>query len=164
MTAQDVIRDAGLILAAGLIAAPVAALLRVPIMIILLGFGIALGPTGVGLIENPVDGLGAQLVFTFGVAQAAPPARLVSPSPPPRGGMAVRSATSPSPASQHDSVRGEEARPASLERHLLAAARIQCLHEGGPSAPDAGTKRVHQLGHERAYASTARAVESPISS
>ncbi len=53
MTAQDVIRDAGLILAAGLIAAPVAALLRVPIMIILLGFGIALGPTGVGLIENP---------------------------------------------------------------------------------------------------------------
>ena len=85
MTAQDVIRDAGLILAAGLIAAPVAALLRVPIMIILLGFGIALGPTGVGLIENPVDGLGAQLVFTFGVAQAAPPARLVSPSPPPRG-------------------------------------------------------------------------------
>ena len=50
MTAQDVIRDAGLILAAGLIAAPVAALLRVPIMIILLGFGIALGPTGVGLI------------------------------------------------------------------------------------------------------------------
>jgi len=54
MTAQDVIRDAGLILAAGLIAAPVAALLRVPIMIILLGFGIALGPTGVGLIANPV--------------------------------------------------------------------------------------------------------------
>jgi len=58
MTAQDVIRDAGLILAAGLIAAPVAALLRVPIMIILLGFGIALGPTGVGLIENPWTGWG----------------------------------------------------------------------------------------------------------
>jgi len=68
MTAQEVIRDVGLILIAGLVAAPLAAFLRVPIMIVLVGLGVALGPTGVGLIENPVTGLGAQLVFTFGVS------------------------------------------------------------------------------------------------
>jgi cell volume regulation protein A len=66
--AQDVLRDVGLILLVGVVAIPVAALLRLPQMVVLLLGGVALGPSGADLIENPVEGLGAQLVFTLGVS------------------------------------------------------------------------------------------------
>jgi potassium/hydrogen antiporter len=66
--AQDVLRDAGLILAAGVVAVPVAALLRLPLIVVLVAAGAIVGPSVLGLVENPVDGLGAQLVFTLGVS------------------------------------------------------------------------------------------------
>lgn len=68
MNVQEVLRDAGLILGAGLVAAPLATLLRVPIMIVLLALGALIGPSALELVDNPVDGLGAQLVFTLGVS------------------------------------------------------------------------------------------------
>jgi potassium/hydrogen antiporter len=66
--AQDVLRDVGLILAAGVVSVPIAAVLRLPLMVVLLGAGIVVGPSVTDLVENPVEGLGAQLVFTLGVS------------------------------------------------------------------------------------------------
>ena len=66
--AQDVLRDAGLILAAGALSVPVALVLRLPRMIVLVAAGVLIGPSVTDLVENPVSGLGAQLVFTFGVS------------------------------------------------------------------------------------------------
>ena len=37
-------------------------------MVVLLVAGVVVGPSGADLVENPVDGLGAQLVFTLGVS------------------------------------------------------------------------------------------------
>lgn len=68
MDAQDVLLDVGLILLAGVVATPIAAVLRLPPMVVLLGAGIVIGPSVTDLVENPVDGLGAQLVFTLGVS------------------------------------------------------------------------------------------------
>lgn len=68
MDAHDVLRDVGLILLAGVVAIPLAAMLRLPRMAVLLAAGVLLGPSGADLVENPVDGLGAELVFTLGVS------------------------------------------------------------------------------------------------
>lgn len=68
MDTQDVLRDVGLILLAGVVAIPVAGLLRLPEMIPLLAAGVLLGPSGADIVENPVEGLGAQLVFTLGIS------------------------------------------------------------------------------------------------
>jgi cell volume regulation protein A len=66
--AQDVLLDVGLILLAGVVSTPIAAILRLPVMVVLLAAGILIGPSVTDLVENPVDGLGAQLVFTLGVS------------------------------------------------------------------------------------------------
>ena len=68
MDVQEVLRDIGLIVGAGLLAAPVAALLRLPVMLVLVGVGALIGPSVLGLVESPLGGLGAQLVFTLGVS------------------------------------------------------------------------------------------------
>jgi potassium/hydrogen antiporter len=68
MDSGEVLRDVGLILATGLAAVPLAALLRVPIMIVLVALGALIGPSVLDWVENPVDGLGAQLIFTLGVS------------------------------------------------------------------------------------------------
>ena len=68
MDTQDVLRDVGLILLAGVVAIPIASLLRLPQMIPLLAAGVFLGPSGADIVENPVEGLGAQLVFTLGIS------------------------------------------------------------------------------------------------
>ena len=68
MSAQDVLLDVGLILLAGVLSTPIAVLLRLPVMVVLLGAGIVLGPSVADLVDTPVDGLGAQLVFTLGVS------------------------------------------------------------------------------------------------
>ena len=68
MDVQDVLRDIGLILGAGLLSAPVAAFLRLPVMLVLVGAGALIGPSALGLVESPLEGLGAQLVFTLGVS------------------------------------------------------------------------------------------------
>ncbi len=46
----------------------VAALLRLPEMVVLVAAGVLVGPSVLGLVENPLDGVGAQLVFTIGVS------------------------------------------------------------------------------------------------
>ncbi|HEY7380676.1 MAG TPA: sodium:proton antiporter [Gaiella sp.] len=68
MDAQEVLRDVGLIVAAGLAAIPVAALLRLPNMIVMVAAGALVGPSALGWVSNPVTDLGAELVFTFGVS------------------------------------------------------------------------------------------------
>lgn len=66
--AHDVLRDVGLILLAGVVAIPLAALLRLPQMLVLLAAGVLIGPSVADVVENPVEGLGAQLVFTLGIS------------------------------------------------------------------------------------------------
>jgi len=68
VSAQDVLLDVGLILLAGVLSTPIAVLLRLPVMVVLLGAGIVIGPSVADLVDTPVDGLGAQLVFTLGVS------------------------------------------------------------------------------------------------
>jgi cell volume regulation protein A len=65
---EHVLRDFGLILGAGLVAQFVATFLRVPEMIVLVAVGALIGPSVLGIVENPLNGVGAQLIFTVGVA------------------------------------------------------------------------------------------------
>lgn len=65
---EQILRDFGLIVGAGLISQAIAALLRLPEMVVLVAVGAAIGPSVLGLVENPLDGVGAQLVFTIGVS------------------------------------------------------------------------------------------------
>ena len=68
MDVQEVLRSLGLILGAGLCAGPIALLLRVPQMIVLVAIGALIGPSALDIVENPLTGLGAQLIFTVGVS------------------------------------------------------------------------------------------------
>jgi potassium/hydrogen antiporter len=68
MDVQEVLRNLGLILGAGLCAGPIAVLLRVPQMIVLVAIGALIGPSALGTVDNPLTGLGAQLIFTVGVS------------------------------------------------------------------------------------------------
>ncbi len=58
----------GVILGAGLLAQLVATFLRIPEMIVLVATGALIGPSALGIVENPLKGVGAQLIFTLGVA------------------------------------------------------------------------------------------------
>lgn len=55
-------------LAAGLVSELVAALLRIPRMVVLLAAGVVLGPEALDAIDVPLDSIGAQLLFTLGVS------------------------------------------------------------------------------------------------
>src|SRR3954453_13194804 len=68
MEAEQILRDFGLIVGAGLLSQTIAALLRLPEMVVLVAVGALIGPSVLGLVENPLDGVGAQLVFTIGVS------------------------------------------------------------------------------------------------
>lgn len=68
MLTEEVLRQAGLVLAAGLLAVPLAAILRIPVMVAMLGMGLLIGPSALGFVHEPLGALGAQLVFTYGVA------------------------------------------------------------------------------------------------
>ena len=68
MEVEHILRDFGLILGAGLVAQFLATFLRVPEMIVLVAAGAVIGPSVLGLVENPLNGVGAQLIFTVGVA------------------------------------------------------------------------------------------------
>jgi cell volume regulation protein A len=68
MEAEQILRDFGLIIGAGLLSQAVAALLRLPEMVVLVAVGALIGPSVLGLVENPLEGVGAQLVFTIGVS------------------------------------------------------------------------------------------------
>ena len=68
MEVEHILRDFGIILGAGLVAQFLATFLRVPEMILLVAAGALVGPSVLGLVENPLNGVGAQLIFTVGVA------------------------------------------------------------------------------------------------
>ena len=68
MEVEQILRDFGLILGAGLVAQFVATFLRIPEMIVLVAVGALVGPSVLGIVENPLNGVGAQLIFTIGVA------------------------------------------------------------------------------------------------
>jgi potassium/hydrogen antiporter len=65
---RDVVLTVALLLAAGLAARVLADLVRVPEIALLIAFGAVLGPSAVDVIDVPLDSLGAQLLFTFGVS------------------------------------------------------------------------------------------------
>jgi NhaP-type Na+/H+ or K+/H+ antiporter len=56
---EHVLPDFGLILGAGLVALFVATFLRVPEMIVLVGVGALIGPSVLGIVSNPLQGVGA---------------------------------------------------------------------------------------------------------
>ena len=68
MGVEQVLRDFGLILGAGLLAQLIATVLRIPEMIVLVAVGALIGPSVLGIVENPLNGVGAQLIFSLGVA------------------------------------------------------------------------------------------------
>ncbi|HEX2728683.1 MAG TPA: sodium:proton antiporter [Rubrobacteraceae bacterium] len=68
MEVEQILRDLGLILAAGLASRLIASVLRIPEMILLVTAGALLGPSVLGLVSNPLDGVGSQLLFNIGVA------------------------------------------------------------------------------------------------
>ena len=68
MSARDVIETLAILLAAGLLSEVVAALLRVPRMVVLLGAGALLGPEVAGLVELPLDEVAVQILLTLGVS------------------------------------------------------------------------------------------------
>jgi cell volume regulation protein A len=65
---RDVVLTVGLLLAAGLAARVLADALRLPEIVLLIAFGALLGPSAVDVVDVPLDSLGAQLLFTFGVS------------------------------------------------------------------------------------------------
>jgi cell volume regulation protein A len=65
---EHILRDFGLILGAGLVSQLLATYLRIPEMIVLVAVGALIGPSVLGIVENPLNGAGAQLIFTLGVS------------------------------------------------------------------------------------------------
>ena len=65
---RDVILTLGLLLAAGLGARVLADLVRLPEVVLLIAIGAALGSSALDVVDVPLDSLGAQLLFTFGVS------------------------------------------------------------------------------------------------
>ena len=68
MEVEHILRDFGLILGAGLVSQLIATFLRIPEMIVLVAVGALIGPSVLGIVENPLNGAGAQLIFTLGVS------------------------------------------------------------------------------------------------
>jgi potassium/hydrogen antiporter len=68
MQIEEILLTFGLILGAGLLAQLIATFLRIPEMIVLIAVGALIGPSVLGLVSNPLDGVGAQLLFNIGVA------------------------------------------------------------------------------------------------
>lgn len=68
MEVEAILRAVGLILGAGLVAQVISTLTRIPEMILLVAAGAVIGPSVLGLVASPLDGVGAQLLFNIGVA------------------------------------------------------------------------------------------------
>ena len=68
MEIELILRDFGLILGAGLVSQLIATLIKVPEMVVLVAAGALIGPSVLGIVENPLDGVAAQLLFNIGVA------------------------------------------------------------------------------------------------
>ena len=87
MDIEHILRDLGLILGAGLVSQLIATIIRIPQMVVLVAAGALIGPSVLGLVSNPLNGVGAQLLFNIGVpsscSTAAPASRCrLSPGPP----------------------------------------------------------------------------------
>jgi len=65
---EQILRAFGIILGAGLISQLISTFLRIPEMIVLVGVGALIGPSVLGIVSNPLDGAGAQLIFTIGIS------------------------------------------------------------------------------------------------
>src|SRR5918994_2251935 len=65
---EHILRDFGLILGAGLVSQLIATIIKVPQMVVLVAAGALIGPSVLGIVSNPLDGVGAQLLFNIGVA------------------------------------------------------------------------------------------------
>src|SRR5215218_10232033 len=72
---EHVLRNFGLILGAGLVSQLIATVIRLPQMVVLVAAGALIGPSVLGLVSNPLSGLGAQLVGA--VLAATDPAILI---------------------------------------------------------------------------------------
>ncbi len=68
MSAHDVIQTLSLILACGLVARLVGDLVHVPEIVLMVGLGVAVGPSGLDAIDIPLDSVGASMILTVGVA------------------------------------------------------------------------------------------------
>ena len=68
MEVEHILFNFSVILGAGLLAQLIATYLRIPEMIVLVAVGAIIGPSVLGLVSNPLDGVGAQLLFNIGVA------------------------------------------------------------------------------------------------
>ena len=68
MEIEHILRDFGLILGAGLVSQLIASIIRLPEMVVLVAAGALMGPSVLGLVSNPLSGVGAQLLFNIGVA------------------------------------------------------------------------------------------------
>src|SRR5215207_11457684 len=64
---EHILHEFGLILGAGLLSQLAATLLRISEMIVLV-VGALIGLSVLGIASNPLDGAGAQLIFTMGVS------------------------------------------------------------------------------------------------
>jgi potassium/hydrogen antiporter len=65
---EQVLRNFGLILGAGLVSQLLATVIRLPQMVVLVAAGAVIGPSVLGLVSNSLSGVGAQLLFNIGVA------------------------------------------------------------------------------------------------
>src|ERR687897_806903 len=65
---EHILRDLGLILGAGLVSQLIATIIRIPQMVVLVAAGALIGPSVLGLVSHPLNGVGAQLLFNVGVA------------------------------------------------------------------------------------------------
>jgi cell volume regulation protein A len=65
---RDVLLTLSLLLGAALAARFLASVVRIPEILILVGFGALLGPSALDVVEVPLDSIGAQLLFTLGVS------------------------------------------------------------------------------------------------
>jgi cell volume regulation protein A len=68
MDVEEILRTVGIVLAVGLIAVPIASVLRLPSMVVLVAAGILAGPRVLDLVEVPIDAPGPSLLFSIGVA------------------------------------------------------------------------------------------------
>jgi NhaP-type Na+/H+ or K+/H+ antiporter len=65
---EHILRDFGLILGAGLVSQLIATIIKLPEMVVMVAAGALIGPSVLGLVSNPLSGVGTQLLFNIGVA------------------------------------------------------------------------------------------------
>ena len=65
---EHILRNFGLILGAGLVSQLIATVIKIPQMVVLVAAGALIGPSVLGLVSNPLNGVGVQLLFNVGVA------------------------------------------------------------------------------------------------